>query len=86
MTRCRLCWRITLAVFVAIFVVEAVILVPSYQNYQRDLLARLDEVGRGAVTASFALDGGSDRQLLDVGQTLTRVSRLTGGAIYTEAR
>jgi len=83
MTRCRLCWRITLAVFVAIFVVEAVILVPSYQNYQRDLLARLDEVGRGAVTASFALDGGSDRQLLDVGQTLTRVSRLTGGAIYT---
>ena len=42
LSRSRLCWRITLAVFFAIFAVEAAILIPSYQNYERDLLARLN--------------------------------------------
>ncbi|MCZ6895276.1 MAG: hypothetical protein O7H40_14690 [Gammaproteobacteria bacterium] len=45
--RCRLCWRVTLAVFASIFVIEAAILIPSYQTRERDLLARLDEVYRG---------------------------------------
>lgn len=50
--RCRLCWRVTLAVFAAIFLIEAAILVPSYRNQERDLLNRLNEVSRAAVMAA----------------------------------
>lgn len=45
--RCRLCWRVTFAVFASIFVIEAAILIPSYQTRERDLLDRLDQVYRG---------------------------------------
>ena len=83
LSRCRLCLRITLAVFLAIFVVEAAILVPSYQNYERDLLARLDEVGRTAAKTMFLMHGHSNpRDLKIAGATATRTSNLVGGAIY----
>ena len=36
--RCRLCLRITLALFASILAVEALILVPSYRNQERALL------------------------------------------------
>ncbi len=52
---CRLCRRVTAAVFAAIFVIEAVILVPSYRNYERDLLARLEEAGLAAARTAVLL-------------------------------
>lgn len=81
--RSRLCWRITLTVFMAIFLVEAAILVPSYYNYERDLLARLEEAGRSAVIADFMpLAGGGTLDLREAGAALTGGTMLRGGAVY----
>jgi diguanylate cyclase (GGDEF)-like protein len=44
--RCRLCWRVTLAAFLGILLIEAAILVPSYRNYERDRLAAIAQTGR----------------------------------------
>ncbi len=83
LSRSRLCWRITLAVFFAIFAVEAAILIPSYQNYERDLLARLNEVGRTAMSTALALHSNSNaKDMLLLGVGLTRISNVRGGAIY----
>jgi diguanylate cyclase (GGDEF)-like protein len=38
---CRLCWRVTMAVFALILVVESVILIPSAQRFERTELDRL---------------------------------------------
>lgn len=55
---CRICRRVTAVTFLAILTVEAVILVPSARNYERDRLAELDRVGataaRGMVMAEAA--------------------------------
>ncbi|MEQ9642934.1 MAG: ATP-binding protein [Alphaproteobacteria bacterium] len=60
--RCRLCLRVALALFLSILVVEAVILVPSYRNHERDLLHRVEEVGQAALVA--ALNARRDDELL----------------------
>ena len=80
---CRLCWRIALAVFASILAVEAAILIPSYKNYERDLLLRLEDAGRTAMIAGLRLSGhGSDRDLLIAGRLLTRGTRVEGGTLY----
>ena len=38
---CRLCWRVTMAVFVLILAVESAILIPSAQRFERNELDRL---------------------------------------------
>lgn len=53
---CRLCWWITAAVFAAILLVEAVILLPSYFNYERDRLLALQEAGYQSVQALASLE------------------------------
>ncbi|MDP6704989.1 MAG: ATP-binding protein [Alphaproteobacteria bacterium] len=53
LARCRICWRVTLFVFLSILTVEAAILIPSYKNYEGDLLKRLEEVGRAGVIAAI---------------------------------
>jgi len=81
-SRSRLCWRIMLVVFMAIFVVEAAILIPSYQNYERDLLARINDVGRNAMSAALVLHGNnSERDMSIIGSGLVRISNIRGGAI-----
>jgi diguanylate cyclase (GGDEF)-like protein len=52
---CRLCWRVTLAIFVAILLIEGIILMPSYRNYERDRLLALAEAGRAATAATLAV-------------------------------
>jgi hypothetical protein len=52
----RLCWWITAAVFAAILLVEAVILLPSYFNYERDRLLALQEAGYQSVQALASLE------------------------------
>ncbi len=49
--RCSLCWRIAWTVFLGILAIEAVVLVPSYVNRERDLLQRLDFAGRQVLQA-----------------------------------
>ncbi|MEE2970355.1 MAG: histidine kinase dimerization/phospho-acceptor domain-containing protein [Pseudomonadota bacterium] len=83
LSRSRLCWRITLVVFMAIFAVEAAILIPSYQNFERDLLARINDVGRNAMSAALVLHGNkSERDMSIIGSGLVRISNIRGGAIY----
>lgn len=58
---CRICWRITAITFLAILVVEAIILIPSTRNYERDRLLHLDGVGEVAargilMTADWTTD------------------------------
>ena len=53
MGSCRLCWRITAAVFVGILVIETLILLPSYRNYERDRLLAIAEVGHQVLIASL---------------------------------
>lgn len=47
---CRFCRRVTGFIFLAILVVEGILLIPSYLNYERDRLMQLDDVGMTAVT------------------------------------
>lgn len=64
--RCRLCWLVTLAVFVGILVIEAIILVPSYRNYERDRLESIAEAGHQAMLVALAANQGQgDREVLD---------------------
>ena len=41
--KCRLCWLVTLAVFVSILVIEAIILVPSYYRFENTWLQTLEK-------------------------------------------
>ena len=80
---CHLCWRIAMAVLLAIVVIEAIILVPSYRNYERDLLTRLEETGEATVTAGLSLFSHfGNRDLLELGAALADNSLLKGGAMY----
>lgn len=51
--RCRLCWWLTGAVFASIVVIEAIILAPSYVNYERDLLRAANQAGQQAARAAL---------------------------------
>lgn len=67
----------------SIVVIEAAILVPSYTNYERDLLVRLEHAGRAAVETAFRGHGqAQERDLLTIGRLLARGSDVRGGSIY----
>lgn len=83
LARCRLCWRITFAVFIAIMAVEAVILIPSYRNYERDLLASLVREGQSMTVALAAASGtGGLSSFLTSAEALPGDAPLRGGALY----
>jgi diguanylate cyclase (GGDEF)-like protein len=75
--RCRLCWVVTGAVFAAILLIEAVILLPSYFNYERDRLLALQEAGYQAVKALPELNEAHLQHLVD--QTL-----IEGVSLHTQ--
>jgi len=52
---CRMCWRISLTVLCSIFLVEAVILLPSLRNYERDLLTRVQDATVASVATSVKI-------------------------------
>lgn len=81
---CRLCWRVTLAVFALILVVESAILIPSAQRFERTELDRLADQAVIAIEPVLlvggALRGGSapsQEMAALVGQY-----RLAGLALY----
>ncbi|HET6521520.1 MAG TPA: PAS-domain containing protein, partial [Geminicoccaceae bacterium] len=47
--------KVTLVVFATIVAIETIILIPSYQRREQELLRHLDEVGRAVVRATLAL-------------------------------
>ena len=81
--RSRLCWRVTLYVFVSILAVEAMILWPSYQNFKDQALAALADSHLAALRAVLAgHDHHSIDELLQRAGDLRQGSDLRGGALF----
>ena len=81
---CKLCWQVTLAVFVLILVVESAILVPSAQRFERIELDRLADHAVIAIEPALLIGGA-----LTAGNTppkeiaaLVGQYRLAGLALY----
>jgi EAL domain-containing protein (putative c-di-GMP-specific phosphodiesterase class I) len=55
LVKCRLCWRITLAVFALIFIVESVLLIPSAQRFKQVEIERLATRTQSTVDAALML-------------------------------
>ena len=51
--------------FLSIVIIEAVILIPSYHNYERDLLLRLEQVGRASIVSAFLAHETPNDNILD---------------------
>ncbi len=80
---CRLCWKIAFAVMVSILAIEIVVLIPSYQAHQRDLMAKLHASSKAAVIAGFKFNRlSNDRDLLRAGKFLVEEDLLKGGSLY----
>ena len=81
--RCRLCTRIAMVVMLAIFIIEAVILIPSYIKYERDLLDRLEATGLATISGAFTLNGHyTGRDLLILAKVLSKRTEVVGGRMY----
>jgi serine phosphatase RsbU (regulator of sigma subunit) len=76
--------RIVFWVFVSVIVIEAIILIPSYRNRQRELLGQLEALSRAKVDVITALtpEGCSDDVLMDYLQILSRYPIIVGATVY----
>ena len=81
---CRLCWRVTLAVFLAIVAVETAVFFPSYNNFERDWLDQLERTGQASAQAAIAAAGTDNPDALLTALTAaSRTTTLKGGALYS---
>jgi diguanylate cyclase (GGDEF)-like protein len=82
--RCRLCWRVTAAVFAAILVIEAAILYVSARGFERDRLRDIETKGRAAVASLFLThpEAAHAAKLLEALTMLLEGRVLAGGAFY----
>lgn len=46
---CKICWKITIWIFISILIVEAIILIPSYKNHEIDELRRIEKEAIGSM-------------------------------------
>jgi sigma-B regulation protein RsbU (phosphoserine phosphatase) len=81
----RLSRRIVLWVFVSVIVIEAIILIPSYNNRKQELLAQLREVTSAKIAVIMELTSPrvSDEELLDQVRKLQTHPPILGGALYS---
>ncbi len=66
--KCRMCRHVGAYAVLSVLVVEGAILIPSYWNYERDLLLRLESAGRAEVLATHRVaefTGESDLPMLE---------------------
>ncbi len=49
--QCRMCRHVGAYAVLSVLAIEAAILIPSYWNYERDLLLRLESSGRAEILA-----------------------------------
>ena len=84
--RCRLCWRVTVFVFLSILVVELAILVPSYLRLRQNLLDQLESKGLAVLSASIhgQLASGSGIPIFDFGDA-EMIRPLVGLRLYSSA-
>lgn len=80
----RLSRRIVLWVFVSVIVIEAIILIPSYNNRKQELLAQLREVTSAKISVIMDLTSPrvSDEELMDQLRKLQTHPPILGGALY----
>ena len=82
--RCRLCWRVTVAVFTTIFLMEALILFVSVRDFEGERLAQVEReslAGLGSLFLTHPSALGTQR-LMPIAARLTRGTTLVGGAIF----
>ncbi|MDP7546771.1 MAG: histidine kinase dimerization/phospho-acceptor domain-containing protein, partial [Alphaproteobacteria bacterium] len=80
---CRLCRNVAFLVLTSILIIEGAILVPSYRNYERDLLLRLEHVGQAIVSASLRGQGHQGkREVLLAARLMLAAPQIVGGAVY----
>ena len=80
----RLSRRIVLWVFVSVIVIETIILIPSYNNREKELLSQLREVTSAKVSVIMQLANPhvSDEALLDQVRKLQAHPTILGGTLY----
>jgi len=81
----RLSRRIVLWVFVSVIVIEAIILIPSYNNRKQELLAQLREVTSAKISVIMDLTSPrvSDEELMGQLRKLQTHPPILGGALYS---
>ena len=80
--RCKVCWRITLLVFVAILAVEILVLVPSYLKFESDWLKMAREEGHTVGAVILDEHAGKPPQIIvEALNSATRGSLVTGGML-----
>ncbi|OMH32073.1 bifunctional diguanylate cyclase/phosphodiesterase [Motiliproteus sp. MSK22-1] len=82
--KCKLCWRVTIAVFLTILAVEILILFFSARKFEQDKLDELAANGQATITALVELSPvePSAKDLQIAGQRLSRLEFLRGASIY----
>ena len=83
--RARLSRRIVLWIFVSVIVIETIILIPSYNRREMELLSHLKDVSTGKVLLIMQMvpPGASDKVLFEKITMLQEHEVILGGALYT---
>lgn len=84
---CRICWKVALATFFAVLLVEAIILIPSYKNYSRDWQQNKHEQALSAAKGIFSsmhdFSAASVDEMTECLNILTRSMTLLGWTLYS---
>ena len=85
--QCRLCWRVTVFVFLSILAIEAAILVPSYVKRQDELLTGLEQQGLAVLRASIHWQSRSGQRVPHFdAQALQMLHPITGLSLLNASR
>lgn len=84
MMRCRLCWRIGMSIFAAIFLVEAAVLVFSAAQFENDQLNEIENRGRVWITTIALVHNNIlDADAIDAASSeLPQLSKVLGLSLY----
>ena len=84
--RCRLCWRVTVCVFLSILLIEIAILVPSYHGRERFLLSQLEDKSLAILTAAVQHYGQDHQTPIDLDEAwLAHDKSLIGFMLFDRA-
>jgi serine phosphatase RsbU (regulator of sigma subunit) len=80
----RLSRRVVFWVFVSVIVIEAIILIPSYRNRQKELLSQLTALSSAkvAVIGNLTPAVSSDATLMNYIEVLSQYAIIAGGAVF----
>ncbi len=79
MATCRICRSLTITAFLAILLIESIILIPSYRNYEEDLLRTRESIARQSIDTLLST---SNTIQLSQLQTLLNTAHLLGLRVH----